>query len=259
MLTLPLEADDTQPPEILSATLKYHYTVRHEKGLGEADRSPTRQTAGLKQELLELDLTLDQKRWRPPRISVGEEWSMLRGSTTPFGQVHQERLSEEEQCARISTVTKKKDLAQNLYDAYAAALTGYSPDDDDLKVLKKHHDDLQLAMREVSKLQLCRLPSCKKHKIRNFKSQIKRNAAHRNNHEHDNDGFTIFSKKLIAKVTYAKNPQHLVETKNSFDKLKPHHNQMDHSFPFEYTNGHFDIAVFKRTTHSHQRFSAPRH
>ncbi|GIY23804.1 hypothetical protein CDAR_386041 [Caerostris darwini] len=102
----------------------------------------------------------------------------------------QSNLSDEEHCARISTVIKKKDLAQNLYDAYAAALTGYSPDDDDLKVLKKHHDDLQLAMREVSKLELCPLPSCKKHKINNFDSQIKRNAAHLNNHEHDNDGGT---------------------------------------------------------------------
>ncbi|GIY84892.1 hypothetical protein CDAR_216561 [Caerostris darwini] len=62
--------------------------------------------------------------------------------------IFHEKLSEEERCARISTVTKKKDIAQNLYDAYAAALTGYSPDDDDLKELKKHHDDLQLAMRE---------------------------------------------------------------------------------------------------------------
>ncbi|GIX72561.1 hypothetical protein CDAR_5871 [Caerostris darwini] len=42
-------------------------------------------------------------------------------------------FSDEEHCARITTVIKKKDLAQNLYDAYAAALTGYSPDDDDLK------------------------------------------------------------------------------------------------------------------------------
>ncbi|GIY70850.1 hypothetical protein CDAR_616501 [Caerostris darwini] len=132
----------------------------------------------------------------------------------------QSNLSDEEHCARITTVIKKKDIAQNLYDAYGAALTGFSPDDDDLKELKKHHDDLQLAMREVSKLELCPLPSCKKHKINNFNSQIKRNAAHLNNHEHDNDSFTIPSKKLIAKVTYAKNPQHLVETKNSFDKLK---------------------------------------
>ncbi|GIY62838.1 hypothetical protein CDAR_89771 [Caerostris darwini] len=134
--------------------------------------------------------------------------------------IFHEKLSGEERCARISTVTKKKDIAQNLYDAYAAALTGYSPDDDDLKELKKHHDDLQLAMREISKLELCPLTTCKKHKINNFNSQIKRNAAHLNNHEHDNDGFTIPSKKLIAKVTYAKNPQHLVETKNSFDKLR---------------------------------------
>ncbi|GIY87119.1 hypothetical protein CEXT_307271 [Caerostris extrusa] len=41
---------------------------------------------------LELDLTLDQERWRPPRMSDGEEWSVLRRSTTPFGQVHQERV-----------------------------------------------------------------------------------------------------------------------------------------------------------------------
>ncbi|GIX74310.1 hypothetical protein CDAR_88751, partial [Caerostris darwini] len=120
--------------------------------------------------------------------------------------IFHEKLSEEERCARISTVTKKKDLAQNLYDAYAATLTGYSPDDDDLKELKRRHDDLQLAMREVSKLELCPLSSCKKHKIINFHSQIKRNAAHLNNHEHDNDNC-------------AKNPQHLVETQNSFRKL----------------------------------------
>ncbi|GIX80525.1 hypothetical protein CEXT_130451 [Caerostris extrusa] len=89
--------------------------------------------------------------------------------------VFHEKLSEEERCARISTVTNKKDLAQNLNNAYAEALTGYSPDGDDLKELKIRHDDLQLAMRE-------------------------RNAAHLNNHEHDNDGFTMPSKKLIAKV-----------------------------------------------------------
>ncbi|GIY14504.1 hypothetical protein CDAR_74451 [Caerostris darwini] len=50
--------------------------------------------------------------------------------------IFHEKLSEEERCARISTVTKKKDIAQNLYDAYATTLTGYSPDDDDLKELK---------------------------------------------------------------------------------------------------------------------------
>ncbi|GIY06959.1 hypothetical protein CDAR_533261 [Caerostris darwini] len=84
----------------------------------------------------------------------------------------QSNLSDEEHCARITTVIKKKDIAQNLYDAYAAAPTGYSVDDDDLKQLKKRHDDLQLAMREVSKLELCPLSSCKKHKIINFNSQI---------------------------------------------------------------------------------------
>ncbi|GIX75228.1 hypothetical protein CEXT_40861 [Caerostris extrusa] len=179
-------------------------------------------------------------------MNDGEEWSVMRRWTTPFGKGHQERvirkdttcaaiqserltsptfpekqsnLSDEERCARISTMIKKKDLAQNLYDAYAAALTGYSPDDDDLQGLKRRHDDLQLAKREVSKLELCLLSSCKKHKIINFNSQIKRNAAHLNNHEHDNDGFTMPSKKLIAKVNCAKNPQHLVETKHSFDKL----------------------------------------
>ncbi|GIY79454.1 hypothetical protein CDAR_11911 [Caerostris darwini] len=133
--------------------------------------------------------------------------------------IFHEKLSEEEHCARVSTVTKKKDLAQNLYDAYAATLTGYSIEDDDLKELKIRHDNLQLAMREVSKLELCPLSSCKKHKIINFNSQIKRNAAHLNNHGHGNDGFTMPSKKLIAKVNCAKNSQHLVDTKNSFDKL----------------------------------------
>ncbi|GIY45087.1 hypothetical protein CEXT_808701 [Caerostris extrusa] len=35
----------------------------------------------------------------------------------------QSNLSDKDRCARISTVIKKKDLAQNLYDAYAATLT----------------------------------------------------------------------------------------------------------------------------------------
>ncbi|GIY90074.1 hypothetical protein CDAR_543181 [Caerostris darwini] len=38
------------------------------------------------------DLTLNQERWRPPRLSGGGEWSVLRLSTTQFGQVHQERV-----------------------------------------------------------------------------------------------------------------------------------------------------------------------
>ncbi|GIY85385.1 hypothetical protein CEXT_5791, partial [Caerostris extrusa] len=79
--------------------------------------------------------------------------------------------------------------------------------------------NLQHAMREVSKLELYPLSSCKKHKIINFNSQIERNAARLNNHEHDNDGFYYALKKLIAKVNCAKNYQHLVETKNSFGKL----------------------------------------
>ncbi|GIY82039.1 hypothetical protein CEXT_115951 [Caerostris extrusa] len=108
-------------------------------------------------------------------------------------------LSDEERCARITTAIKK-DIAQNLYGAYAATLTGHSPDDDDLKKITILHDDLQHAMREVSELEFCPLPSYKKHKIN---SQIKRNAPHLNNHEHDNDGFTMHSKKLIAKVNYA--------------------------------------------------------
>ncbi|GIY07582.1 hypothetical protein CDAR_31471 [Caerostris darwini] len=89
-------------------------------------------------------------------------------------------LSDEERCARVTTATKKKDVAQNLYDAYAAGLTGHSSDDDDLKEIKILHNDLRHAMREISKLELCPLPSCKKHKINNFNSQIKRNAAHLN-------------------------------------------------------------------------------
>ncbi|GIY82855.1 hypothetical protein CDAR_305051 [Caerostris darwini] len=110
----------------------------------------------------------------------------------------QSNLSDEENCARITTVIKK-DLAQNLYNAYAAALTGYSPDDDDLIELKIRHNDLQLAMRKISKLEPCPLSSCKKHKIINFNSQIKRNAAHLNNHEHDNYGFTMPSKSLLPR------------------------------------------------------------
>ncbi|GIX69819.1 hypothetical protein CEXT_55701 [Caerostris extrusa] len=66
---------------------------------------------------------------------------------SPVFPEKQSNLSDKDRCARISTVIKKKDLAQNLYDAYAATLTGYSPDDDDLKELKRRHDDLQLAMR----------------------------------------------------------------------------------------------------------------
>ncbi|GIY02764.1 hypothetical protein CDAR_588041 [Caerostris darwini] len=60
----------------------------------------------------------------------------------------QSNLSDEERCARISTVIKKKDISQNLYDTYAAALTEYSTDDDDLKEINILHDDLQHAMRE---------------------------------------------------------------------------------------------------------------
>ncbi|GIY26711.1 hypothetical protein CEXT_304701, partial [Caerostris extrusa] len=140
----------------------------------------------------------------------------------PFGKVHQERvirtyggnvcgntigavglayisrkksnLSDEERCARISTVIKKKDIAQNLYDAYAAALTGYSPDDDDLKDLKIRHD--------ISSLQWgsAMLPILI---IMNMKMTV----------------LLCPPKKFIAKVNCAKNPQHLVETKNSFGKL----------------------------------------
>ncbi|GIY20383.1 hypothetical protein CDAR_295931 [Caerostris darwini] len=84
---------------------------------------------------------------------------------SPILPEKQPNLSDEERCARISTVIKKKDIAQNLYDAYAAALTGYSIDDDDIKELKKRHDDLQLAMRAVSKLELCPLSSCKNIKL----------------------------------------------------------------------------------------------
>ncbi|GIY29985.1 hypothetical protein CDAR_106471 [Caerostris darwini] len=95
--------------------------------------------------------------------------------------IFHEKLSEEERCARISTVTKKKDLAQNLYDAYAATLTGYPPDDDDLKELKKRHDDLQLAMRE------------------NAQSEYKINQIITTFHIEDNSAFTrAFAHKLLV-------------------------------------------------------------
>ncbi|GIY09190.1 hypothetical protein CEXT_451291 [Caerostris extrusa] len=44
-------------------------------------------------------------------------------------------------CAAIK-LGAKKDIAQNLYDAYAAALIGYSTDDDDFEEIKILHDDL---------------------------------------------------------------------------------------------------------------------
>ncbi|GIX68920.1 hypothetical protein CDAR_529401 [Caerostris darwini] len=71
--------------------------------------------------------------------------------SSPTFPEKQSNLSDEEHCARISTVIKKKDIAQNLYDAYAAALTGYSTDDDDIKKIKILYDDLQHAMREPAK------------------------------------------------------------------------------------------------------------
>ncbi|GIY87938.1 hypothetical protein CDAR_525181 [Caerostris darwini] len=112
-------------------------------------------------------------------------------------------LTDEERCTRISDVLKKRDIAQHLYDAYAAALTCHSPDDDDLKRIAILHDELQNAMKEVSNLELCPLQSCLKHKIDNngknsnsSKSQIKRNAAHLNVNGNDNDGFKNPSKKI---------------------------------------------------------------
>ncbi|GIY57820.1 hypothetical protein CEXT_589061 [Caerostris extrusa] len=103
------------------------------------------------------------------------EWSAMQRWTTPFGKVQQERVIWNLWRQRVRQYNRR-------------VLTGYYPDDDDLKELKIRPDDLQLAMRE-------------------------RNAAHLNNHEHDNDGFTCPTKS-IAKVNCAKNPQHFVETKN---------------------------------------------
>ncbi|GIZ04887.1 hypothetical protein CEXT_777491 [Caerostris extrusa] len=56
--------------------------------------------------------------------------------------IFSEKLSNlsDECCVHITTVTKKKDIAQNLHNAYAAALTGHSPDNDDLKKIKVLHD-----------------------------------------------------------------------------------------------------------------------
>ncbi|GIX83760.1 hypothetical protein CEXT_215041 [Caerostris extrusa] len=69
--------------------------------------------------------------------AIQSEW--LASLTFPEKQ---SSLSDEERCARISTVIKKKDIAQNLYDAYAAALIGYSTDDDDFEEIKILHDEL---------------------------------------------------------------------------------------------------------------------
>ncbi|GIY71089.1 hypothetical protein CEXT_346431 [Caerostris extrusa] len=109
--------------------------------------------------------------------------------------------------------------AQKLYDAYAAALTRHSPDDDDLKEIKILHDDFQHAMREVSKLELCPLPFVKNIKLTTLTVKLSAMLSILTIPEHDNDGFTMPSKKFIAKINYAKYPQQLVETKNSFHKL----------------------------------------
>ncbi|GIY76958.1 hypothetical protein CDAR_265231 [Caerostris darwini] len=120
-------------------------------------------------------------------------------------------LTDEERCARISDVLNKTDVAHHLYDAYAAALTCHSPDDDDHKRITIIHDELQNAMKEVSNPELCSLQSCLKHKIDNnrrnsnsSKSQIKRNAAHLNVNGNDNDGFKKPSKKLTVKAAFGR-------------------------------------------------------
>ncbi|GIY07217.1 hypothetical protein CDAR_200991, partial [Caerostris darwini] len=67
---------------------------------------------------------------------------------SPIFPVKLSNFSDGERCERITTATKKKDIAQNLYDAYAAGLTGHSLDDDVPKKIKILHDDLQHALRE---------------------------------------------------------------------------------------------------------------
>ncbi|GIZ03311.1 hypothetical protein CEXT_276771 [Caerostris extrusa] len=121
---------------------------------------------------MERDATMDYsvRESAPGARVIRNLWNNVCGNTIgEVGLAYISRkainLSDEEHCARITTVIKKKDIAQNLYDAYAAVLTVYSPDDDDLKELKIRHDDLHLAMREVSKLELCPLSSCKNIKL----------------------------------------------------------------------------------------------
>ncbi|GIY97724.1 hypothetical protein CEXT_779161 [Caerostris extrusa] len=67
-------------------------------------------------------------------------------------------LTDEERCVRISDVLKKRDVAQHLYEAYAAALTSHSLDDDDLKRITILHDEFQNAMEEISKMKRVSLP-----------------------------------------------------------------------------------------------------
>ncbi|GIX67982.1 hypothetical protein CEXT_628441 [Caerostris extrusa] len=136
--------------------------------------------------------TAEDEWWRRMECAVTMDYSVRESAPGASNPELMETTCAAIQSERLASPTFPK-KPSNLSDE-EHSLTGYSPDDDDLKELKTRHDDLQLAMREVSKLELCPLSSCKKHKIINFNSEIKRDAAHLNNQEHDNDGFTMPSK-----------------------------------------------------------------
>ncbi|GIX80527.1 hypothetical protein CEXT_130471 [Caerostris extrusa] len=72
-------------------------------------------------ETIDYSLSRKCRRWRVQNLWI-QRVRQLHLSELLASPIYSRKLSEEERCARISTVTKKKDLAQNLYNAYAAAL-----------------------------------------------------------------------------------------------------------------------------------------
>ncbi|GIY27774.1 hypothetical protein CEXT_275771 [Caerostris extrusa] len=58
-------------------------------------------------------------------------------------------LTDEEQCARISRILMKKDIAQSLLDTFNATTFGLALDEDDRVKLKTLEQDLINALREV--------------------------------------------------------------------------------------------------------------
>ncbi|GIX88080.1 hypothetical protein CDAR_589901 [Caerostris darwini] len=73
---------------------------------------------------MEHDATIDYSvRASVPGASNPELMDTTCAAIPSASPIFPERLSDEERCARITTVIKKKDIAQKLYDAYATAMT----------------------------------------------------------------------------------------------------------------------------------------
>ncbi|GIX86877.1 hypothetical protein CEXT_10951 [Caerostris extrusa] len=85
-------------------------------------------------------------------------------------------LSVEEQCARISSIIMKKDIAQSLLDTFNATTFGHTLVEEDRVKLKTLEQEMINALREVENLELCALIDCKKHKdnVNNSSVNLKR-------------------------------------------------------------------------------------